>query len=254
MTIENRKIKVNDLNFYYGKTHALKDINIDIAEKKVTALIGPSGCGKSTLIRIFNRMCDLVPNTKAEGTILLGDENILLPSVDVVKLRCKVGMVFQKPNPFPKTIFQNIAYGLEINGNKNKDFIRFRVEESLKKAALWEDVKHRLNDSALALSGGQQQRLCIARALAVETEVILFDEPCASLDPISTSKIEELILELKKNYTIIIVTHNMQQASRISDYTAFMYLGNLIEFGLTDRVFTVPQNERTEAYLSGRFG
>ncbi|MDR0486324.1 MAG: phosphate ABC transporter ATP-binding protein, partial [Elusimicrobiota bacterium] len=204
------KIKVSDLNFYYGNTQALKDINLDIFEKNVTALIGPSGCGKSTLIRTFNRMCDLVPNARVEGSVMLNGENILAAQ-DVVKIRRKVGMVFQKPNPFPKTIFQNIAYGLEINNCKDKNFIKDKVEESLRKAALWDDVKERLNESALGLSGGQQQRLCIARALAVEAEVILFDEPCASLDPISTAKIEELILELKKTYTIIIVTHNMQQ-------------------------------------------
>jgi phosphate transport system ATP-binding protein len=254
MAANNIKIKISGLNFYYDKVCALKNINMDITDKKVTALIGPSGCGKSTMIRIFNRMCDLVPNTKVEGEILLDNENILIPKLDVVKLRRKVGMVFQKPNPFPKTIFQNVAYGLEVNGCKDKSFIRHKVEESLKKAALWTDVKHRLNESALGLSGGQQQRLCIARALAVEAEVILFDEPCASLDPISTAKIEELILELKNSYTIIIVTHNMQQASRVSDYTAFMYLGDIIEFGLTDQIFTVPKNPKTEEYLSGRFG
>ncbi|MDR3048664.1 MAG: phosphate ABC transporter ATP-binding protein PstB [Elusimicrobiota bacterium] len=248
------KIKVSNLNFYYGKMQALKNINIDIMDKKITALIGPSGCGKSTLIRIFNRMCDLVIGAKAEGSVIFDGENILNSSIDIVKLRQKIGMVFQKPNPFPKTIFQNIAYGLEINGCKDKSFIKFKVEETLKKAALWEDVKDRLNDSALGLSGGQQQRLCIARALAVEAQVILFDEPCASLDPISTAKIEELILELQNNYAIIIVTHNMQQASRVSDYTAFMYLGDLIEFGSTNQIFTVPKNPKTEEYLSGKFG
>jgi phosphate transport system ATP-binding protein len=248
------KIKVSNLNFYYGEKQILKNLNINIKNKNVTALIGPSGCGKSTFIRIFNRMCDLIPSTKIEGEIVIDDENIVLPSVDVVKLRRRIGMVFQKPNPFPKTIFQNIAYGLEINGCKDKNFIRFKVEEALKKAALWEDVKYRLNESAIGLSGGQQQRLCIARALAVEAEVLLFDEPCASLDPISTAKIEELILELKANYTIVIVTHNMQQASRVSDWTAFMYLGSLIEFGTTKQMFTVPKNPKTEEYLSGRFG
>lgn len=248
------KVKVENLNFYYDAFHALKNINIDIYEKKVTALIGPSGCGKSTLLRIFNRMSDLVPKTRIEGSITLDKENITLPKTDVVELRRKVGMVFQKPNPFPKTIYQNIAYGLEINGQKDKEFIRHKVEDSLKKAALWADVKDRLHTSALSMSGGQQQRLCIARALAVEPAVILFDEPCASLDPISTAKIEELILELKKNYTIIIVTHNMQQASRVSDYTAFMYLGTLVEFGETSQVFTVPKEAKTEEYLSGRFG
>lgn len=248
------RIKTENLNFYYDQFKALKNINLDIYDKKVTALIGPSGCGKSTLIRIFNRMCDMIPKIKTEGKIMFEGENILEADIDVVKLRREVGMVFQKPNPFPKTIFQNIAYGLEIQGKKDKDFIYHRVEESLKKAALWNDVKDRLHTSALSMSGGQQQRLCIARALAVEPKVILFDEPCASLDPISTAKIEELILELKKNYTILIVTHNMQQASRVSDYTAFMYLGDLVEFGDTDQVFTVPKNKKTEEYLTGVFG
>ena len=248
------RIKTENLNFFYDKFQALKNINLDIYDKKVTALIGPSGCGKSTLIRIFNRMCDMIPKVNMDGKIMFGGENILEPSVDVVKLRRDIGMVFQKPNPFPKTIFQNIAYGLEIQGNKDKNFIHHRVEESLKKAALWNDVKDRLHTSALGMSGGQQQRLCIARALAVEPKVILFDEPCASLDPISTAKIEELILELKKNYTILIVTHNMQQASRVSDYTAFMYLGDMVEFGDTNQVFTVPKNKKTEDYLTGVFG
>jgi phosphate transport system ATP-binding protein len=248
------KIKVSDLNFYYGNAHILKNINIDICDKKVTALIGPSGCGKSTLIRIFNRMCDLAPNAIYNGKVLVDNENILSPKTDVVRLRRKIGMVFQKPNPFPKSIFKNISYGLEICGCKDKTFIKHKVEESLKKAALWEDVKNRLNDNAMGLSGGQQQRLCIARALATDAETILFDEPCASLDPISTSKIEELILELKENYTIIIVTHNMQQAARVSDYTAFMYLGNIIEFAATGQIFTVPQEIKTREYLSGTFG
>ncbi|MCL2389062.1 MAG: phosphate ABC transporter ATP-binding protein PstB [Elusimicrobia bacterium] len=248
------KVKVENLNFYYGAVQALKNINIDVYANKVTALIGPSGCGKSTLIRTFNRMCDLVPTKKVDGQILLDGENILEKHTDIVSLRRRVGMVFQKPNPFPKTIFQNIAYGLEIQGIKDKSLLRHKVETSLQKAALWDEVKDRLNQSALGLSGGQQQRLCIARALAIEAEVVLFDEPCASLDPISTAKIEELILELKKNYTIIIVTHNMQQASRVSDYTAFMYLGDLIEFGVTKQIFTLPKHPKTEAYLSGRFG
>ena len=248
------KIDVSNLDFFYGQTQALKNINLKIMDKKVIALIGPSGCGKSTLIRIFNRMCDLVLGARTSGSVMFDGENILDPNIDVVKLRRKIGMVFQKPNPFHKTIFQNTAYGLEINNCKDKNFIRYKVEEALKKAALWEDVKNRLNESALSLSGGQQQRLCIARALAVEAEAILFDEPCASLDPISTAKIEELILELKRSYTIIIVTHNMQQASRVSDYTAFMYLGQLIEFGTTDQIFTVPKETKTEEYLSGRFG
>jgi phosphate transport system ATP-binding protein len=254
MDIKEAGIKVSDLNFYYDKFRALKNINIDIRNGGITALIGPSGCGKSTLIRLFNRMSDLVPKTRAEGKIILDGENILEPSLDVVKLRRKVGMVFQKPNPFPKTIYQNIAYGLEISGNKNKEFIRHKAEDALKKAALWGEVKDRLHQSALGLSGGQQQRLCIARALAVDPEVILFDEPCASLDPVSTARIEELMLGLRENYTIIIVTHNMQQAARTSDYTAFMYLGELIEFGKTDQIFTVPREKKTEEYLSGRFG
>jgi len=256
MSIENNDIRISakNINFYYGPKKALNNLNIDFYANKVTSFIGPSGCGKSTFIRLINRMNDLVPNTKAEGEILLDGENILDPKTDVVKIRRKIGMVFQKPNPFPKTIFQNIAYGLEINGEKNKKVIAQTVEESLKKAALWNEVKDRLHDNALKLSGGQQQRLCIARCLAVEPEVILFDEPCASLDPISTNKIEELILDLKKNYTIAIVTHNMQQAARVSDYTAFMYLGELIEFGATEKMFVAPSNPKTEEYLSGKFG
>ncbi|MGE4384403.1 MAG: phosphate ABC transporter ATP-binding protein PstB [Endomicrobiaceae bacterium] len=251
---EKIKIEANNINFYYSKSHAIKNLNIEIYDKKVTAFIGPSGCGKSTFLRMLNKMNDLVPNTRAEGTLLFDGQDILDKNTDVVSIRKKVGMVFQKPNPFPKTIFQNIAYGLEVNGVKDKDFIRKRVEDSLKKAALWEEVKTRLHTSALMLSGGQQQRLCIARCLAVEPQVILFDEPCASLDPISTNKIEELILELKKFYTIVIVTHNMQQAARVSDYTAFMYLGELIEFDKTATIFTVPKHPKTEEYLSGKFG
>jgi len=248
------RIKAENVDFYYGANKALKNLNVDFFDKKVTAFIGPSGCGKSTFIRLLNKMNDLVPNTRAEGNIYFDGENILDKKTDVVKLRRKVGMVFQKPNPFPKTIYQNIAYGLEINGEKSKRVISETVEESLKKAALWNEVKDRLHDNALKLSGGQQQRLCIARCLAVEPEVILFDEPCASLDPISTNKIEDLILELRKQYTIAIVTHNMQQAARVSDYTAFMYLGELIEFNQTEKIFTVPKEKRTEEYLSGKFG
>ncbi len=250
----NVKITARNVDFYYGKSHALKDINLDVYEKKVTALIGPSGCGKSTFIRLLNRMNDLIPGARVDGRILMDDKDINHPKTDVVELRRRVGMVFQKPNPFPKTIFENLAYGLIINGVKDKSFIEHRVIDSLKKAALYDDIKDRLHDNALMLSGGQQQRLCIARCLAVEPDVILFDEPCASLDPISTRKIEELILELKKDYTIVIVTHNMQQAARVSDYTAFLYLGELIEFGLTDNIFTVPKEKMTEEYLSGRFG
>ncbi|HBU70305.1 MAG TPA: phosphate ABC transporter ATP-binding protein [Elusimicrobia bacterium] len=248
------RISVENLNFYYGNKQALKNINLNIFEKKVTAIIGPSGCGKSTFIRLLNRMNDLVPGGRVEGSILLDGSDINAPEADVVDIRRRVGMVFQKPNPFAKSISQNISYGLELEGSRKKDFIERKIEESLKKAALWEEVKDRLDESALGLSGGQQQRLCIARCLAVEPEVILFDEPCASLDPISTKKIEELILELKKDYTIIIVTHNMQQAARVSDYTAFMYLGELVEFGHTEKVFTVPKEKRTEEYLSGKFG
>jgi phosphate transport system ATP-binding protein len=247
-------ISAQDVNFFYGKTRALKNISLDIYEKQVTALIGPSGCGKSTFIRLINRMNDLIPGARVEGKILLDGNNINAAGTDVVELRRCVGMVFQKPNPFPKSIYDNMAYGLIINGIRDKAFIEQRVISSLKKAALYNDVKDRMNDSALMLSGGQQQRLCIARCLAVEPEVILFDEPCASLDPISTRKIEELILELKKEYTIVIVTHNMQQAARVSDYTAFMYLGELIEYGSTEKIFTVPGEKMTEEYLSGRFG
>ncbi|MCL2145459.1 MAG: phosphate ABC transporter ATP-binding protein PstB [Endomicrobia bacterium] len=254
MSTENVRIKAESVNFYYGEKRAIKDLNMDFYDKKVTAFIGPSGCGKSTFIRLLNKMNDLVPNTRAEGSIYFDGGDILDRKVDVVKIRRKIGMVFQKPNPFPKTIFQNISYGLEVNGEKNKKIIAQTVEESLARAALWNEVKDRLHDNALRLSGGQQQRLCIARCLAVEPEVILFDEPCASLDPISTNKIEELILDLRKNYTIVIVTHNMQQAARVSDYTAFMYLGELIEFNSTDKMFTVPKEKKTEEYLSGKFG
>jgi phosphate transport system ATP-binding protein len=248
------KIQVRDIRFYYGQTQVLKGINLDIYENKVTAVIGPSGCGKSTLIRMFNRMNDLIPKTRLEGSILLGKEDINDSKTDVVEIRRRVGMVFQKPNPFPKSIFDNISYGLEVNGIKDRRKKEEIVIQSLQKAALWEEVKDRLNESALGLSGGQQQRICIARCLAVAPEVLLFDEPCASLDPISTQKIEELILELKKEYTIVIVTHNMQQAARVSDYTAFLYLGDMVEFGETEQIFTVPKNKMTEAYLTGKFG
>jgi len=248
------KMRVKNVNFFYGKTQALKDVNISIYANQVTALIGPSGCGKSTFIRLFNRMNELVPNTGLSGNIYLGDLEINEPQIDPVDIRRRVGMVFQKPNPFPKSIFENISYGLKVNGIRDRDFIEERVIQSLKRAALWEEVRERLQDSALKLSGGQQQRLCIARCLAVETEVILFDEPCASLDPISTAKIEELILELKKDYTIVIVTHNMQQAARVSDCTGFFLLGELIEFGKTQDIFTAPKDKRTEAYITGRFG
>jgi len=248
------KIKANNVNFFYAKTQALKDINIDILEKQVTAIIGPSGCGKSTFIRLLNRMDELVPNASITGKIYLNDLDIFHASVDPVEIRKRVGMVFQKPNPFPKSIFDNISYGLKVNGIKDRSFIEEKVEMSLKRAALWPEVKDRLHESALKLSGGQQQRLCIARCLAVQSEAILFDEPCASLDPISTAKIEELILELKKDYTIVIVTHNMQQAARVSDCTAFFLMGELIEFGKTQEIFTKPKNSKTEAYITGRFG
>ena len=247
-------IKAEQINFYYGSKQALKSINLDIYQNQVTALIGPSGCGKSTFIRLLNRMNDLIPNIRVEGGIYFDGQDIYEEHVDVVSLRRKVGMVFQKPNPFPKTIFENVSYGLEVNGIKDKKFVEEKVVESLNRAALWKEVQDRLHDSALALSGGQQQRLCIARCLAVEPQVILFDEPCASLDPISTRSIEELILELKKYYTIVIVTHNMQQAARISDFTAFLYLGELIEFGPTEKLFTVPKEKMTEEYLTGKFG
>jgi phosphate transport system ATP-binding protein len=248
------KIRAQNINFFYSKTRALKDISLDIYEKQVTAFIGPSGCGKSTFIRLINRMNDLIPGSKVEGLIMMDGLDINHPKTDVVDLRRRVGMVFQKPNPFPKTIYENMAYGLIIGGIRDKSFIEQRVVTSLKRAALYDDVKDRLNDSALKLSGGQQQRLCIARCLVVEPEVLLFDEPCASLDPISTRKIEELILELKKDYTIVIVTHNMQQAAQVSDYTAFMYLGELIEYDRTEKIFTVPRQRMTEEYLSGKFG
>ena len=248
------KISAQNINFFYGKTKALKNISLDVYEKQVTAFIGPSGCGKSTFIRLINRMNDLIPGSKVDGRIMMDGFDINHPKTDVVDLRRRVGMVFQKPNPFPKSIYENMAYGLTIGGIRDKAFIEQRVVTSLKRAALFDDVKDRLNDSALTLSGGQQQRLCIARCLVVEPEVILFDEPCASLDPISTRKIEELLLELKKDYTIVIVTHNMQQAARVSDYTAFMYLGELIEYDLTERIFTVPKERMTEEYLSGKFG
>ena len=248
------KITARGVNFYYGSKRALNNINISFAPRRVTAIIGPSGCGKSTFIRLLNRMHELVPGTRLEGEILLDGLDIVSPACDAAELRKRVGMVFQKPNPFPKTIFENVAYGLEVNGETDKRAIEGRVVDSLKKAALWGEVKDRLKDSALGLSGGQQQRLCIARCLAVSPEVILFDEPCASLDPISTGKIEELILQLKKDYTIIIVTHNMQQAARVSDRTAFFLMGDLIEEGRTDNIFKAPRDRRTEDYITGRFG
>ena len=248
------KLSAQKLNFFYGDFQALTDISLDVHEKQVTALIGPSGCGKSTFLRCINRMNDLIPIARAEGAILMDDQNILDPSLDVVTLRSRVGMVFQKPNPFPKTIFENVAYGLRVNGIKDKQFIAERVEKSLEQAALMDEIKDRLHDSALGLSGGQQQRLCIARALAVEPEVMLMDEPASALDPISTQKIEELIHTLKGSLTIIIVTHNMQQAARVSDVTAFFYIGKLIEMDVTDTIFTRPKLKQTEDYITGRFG
>lgn len=248
------KMRAKNVDFFYGKNQALKNVSLDVYVNHVTAMIGPSGCGKSTFIRLFNRMNELLPHTNLCGKIFLDDLEINSPLVDPVDIRRRVGMVFQKPNPFPKSIFDNISYGLKVNGVKDRAYIEHKVEDSLKKAVIWDEVKCRLNDSALKLSGGQQQRLCIARCLAVETEVILFDEPCASLDPISTAKIEELILQLKKDYSIVIVTHNMQQAARVSDYTGFFLLGELVEFGKTQDIFTAPRDKRTEAYITGRFG
>ncbi|MCC6063399.1 MAG: phosphate ABC transporter ATP-binding protein PstB [Thermocrinis sp.] len=245
------RMEVKNLNFYYGSTQALKNINMPIYDRKVTALIGPSGCGKTTLLRCLNRMHDLYPNNRYEGDILLDGESIF--NMDVIDLRSKVGMVFQKPTPFPMSIFDNVAFGLRLKGIKGTE-LKDRVEKALKDAALWDEVKDRLKDSAFSLSGGQQQRLCIARAIAVEPEVLLFDEPTSALDPISTAKIEELIVELKRKITIVIVTHNMQQAARISDYTGFMYLGELIEFNPTEKIFTKPDEKLTEDYVTGRFG
>ncbi|MGA1861726.1 phosphate ABC transporter ATP-binding protein PstB [Deferribacter thermophilus] len=246
--------EVKNLNFYYGENKVLKNINLDIYKKKVTALIGPSGCGKTTFLRCFNRMHDLYHLNKYEGEILFHGENILRDKIDLIELRSRIGMVFQKPTPFPMSIFDNVAYGLKLKGIKNKSELSDRVEKALKDAALWDEVKDRLNDSASGLSGGQQQRLCIARALAVEPEVILFDEPTSALDPVATGKIEDLIHSLKEMVTIIIVTHNMQQAARVSDYTAFMYLGELIEYDETSTLFTRPNKKMTEDYITGRFG
>ena len=250
----NVKMETRRLNFYYGKSHALKDVSLPFYANMVTAVIGPSGCGKSTLVRALNRMNDVIPGTRLEGDILLDGVNIHDPEVDVVELRRRVGMVFQKPNPFPKSIFENIAYGLRINGVKNRLRLEETVESSLRRAALWEEVKDRLRENAFSLSGGQQQRLCIARALAVEPEVMLFDEPCSAIDPVATARIEDLIHELKKSFTVIIVTHNMQQAARVSDYTAFMMLGEMVEFDRTEKIFTNPSSKLTEDYITGRFG
>ena len=248
------KVTARDLNFYYGDFHALKHINILLGENHVTAFIGPSGCGKSTLLRIFNRMYDLYPGQRAEGQLLLDSTNVLDPKLDLNLLRARVGMVFQKPTPFPMTIYENIAFGIRLYEKISKSEMDGRVEAALRGGALWNEVKDKLNASGLSLSGGQQQRLCIARTVAVRPEVILFDEPCSALDPISTAKIEELITELKENYTIAIVTHNMQQAARVSDKTAFMYLGELVEFDETTKIFTSPKDRRTQDYITGRFG
>jgi phosphate transport system ATP-binding protein len=249
------KIEVKDLDFYYVRTQALFGVNLQIPARRVTAFIGPSGCGKSTLLRTFNRMNDTITGARAEGVVEIDGENILAPETDVVALRRKVGMVFQKSNPFPKSIYENVAYGLRVNrmaGSKGE--LNERVEEALRDAAIWDEVKDRLHASALSLSGGQQQRICIARALAIRPEVLLMDEPASALDPLATQKIEELIHDLRERYTIVIVTHNLQQAARVADYTAFFLLGRLIEFGETDRIFTAPSDERTEDYITGRFG
>ena len=251
---ERSKISVKDLNFYYGNFHALKAINLEVPEKKVTAFIVPSGCGKSTLLRVFNRMFELYPEQRAEGQILLDDEDLLTSKQDVALLRAKVGMVFQKPTPFPMSIFDNVAFGVKLFEHLNATDMEERVEWALRKAALWDEVKNKLNQSGSGLSGGQQQRLCIARGIAIKPEVLLLDEPCSALDPISTAKIEELISELKHDYTVVIVTHNMQQAARCSDYTAYMYLGDLMEFGATEQMFFKPARKETEDYITGRFG
>jgi len=247
-------IRTRNLNFFYGSFQGLKDINLDIPRHKVTAFIGPSGCGKSTLLRTFNRMFDLYPNQRAEGEIQFGGRNILGKDQDVNMLRAKVGMVFQKPTPFPMTIYENIAFGVRLYERMSRNQMDERVEWALRKAALWEEVKNKLQQSGLSLSGGQQQRLCIARSVAVKPEVLLLDEPTSALDPISTAKIEELVNELKVDYTIAIVTHNMQQAARVSDFTAYMYLGDMVEFGETNQVFLKPRDKRTEDYITGRFG
>jgi phosphate transport system ATP-binding protein len=248
------KISVRNLDFYYGQSRALKSISLLLGANQATAFIGPSGCGKSTLLRVLNRMYDLYPNQRAEGEVLFDKTNVLDPKTDLNLLRARIGMVFQKPTPFPMTIYENIAFGIRLYEKISKSELDGRVERALRGAALWEEVKDKLNASGLSLSGGQQQRLCIARTVAVKPEVILFDEPCSALDPISTAKIEELIDELKENYTIVIVTHNMQQAARVSEFTAFMYLGELIEFGPTTQMFTAPRDRRTQDYITGRFG
>jgi phosphate transport system ATP-binding protein len=251
---KNSRIIIEKLNVSFGNNHILKNIDLEIKNNSITAIIGPSGCGKSTFIRCLNRMNDIIPSARVTGKIFLDAVDIYDPNYEPYELRKKVGMVFQKPNPFPKSIFENLAFGLRIHGIKDKDHIEKRVVSALKSAALWDEVQDRLHDSAFSLSGGQQQRLCIARALAIEPEVILFDEPCSALDPISTAHIEDLMVSLKDRYTIVIVTHNLQQAARISDYTAFVYLGELIEYDRTPKLFTNPGNPKTEAYITGRFG
>ncbi|MCB5364475.1 phosphate ABC transporter ATP-binding protein PstB [Pusillimonas sp. CC-YST705] len=248
------KLEVKDLNFYYGKFHAIKNVNMSIIENKVTAFIGPSGCGKSTLLRTFNRMYELYPGQRAEGRIMLDGQDVLTSKTDISLIRAKIGMVFQKPTPFPMSIYDNIAFGVRLFERLSKAEMDERVEWALSKAALWNEVKDKLGQSGNGLSGGQQQRLCIARGVAIKPEVLLLDEPCSALDPISTAKIEELISELKNDYTVVIVTHNMQQAARCSDYTAYMYLGELMEFGETDSIFVKPQRKETEDYITGRFG
>src|SRR5580765_2400593 len=248
------KVDIRDLSFYYGTSKALKNITMPLNDRQVTAFIGPSGCGKSTLLRVLNRIYELYPKQRAEGEVILDGENILNSGVDINLLRSRVGMVFQKPTPFPMTIYDNIAFGIKLYERMPRSELDGRIESALQRAALWTEVKDKLRDSGLSLSGGQQQRLCIARTVATKPEIILLDEPCSALDPISTAKIEELIDELSQDYTIVIVTHNMQQASRVSDYTAFMFLGELVEFGETEKIFTAPTNSRTEDYITGRFG
>ncbi len=254
LQVPGPKLKVNDLSFYYGKFQAIKHVSLDIPANKVTAFIGPSGCGKSTLLRTFNRLYELYPDQRAEGEIRLDGENILDQQQDLTLLRAKVGMVFQKPTPFPMSIYDNIAFGVRLYENLRRGAMDERVEWALSRAALWKEVRDKLNQSGNSLSGGQQQRLCIARGIAIKPEVLLLDEPCSALDPISTARIEELMAELKRDYTVVIVTHNMQQAARVSDYTAYMYLGELIEFGVTESLFIKPKRKETEDYITGRFG
>lgn len=251
---EKIKLEVKNLNFYYGSFHALKSVNLSIPEKKVTAFIGPSGCGKSTLLRVFNKMYALYPEQRAEGQILMDGEDLITSKKDIALIRSKIGMVFQKPTPFPMSIYENIAFGVRLFEKLSKGEMEERVEWALTKAALWKEVKDKLHQSGNGLSGGQQQRLCIARGIAIKPEILLLDEPCSALDPISTASIEELITELREDYTVVIVTHNMQQAARVSDYTAYMYLGELIEFGVTDQIFLKPRKQETENYITGRFG